>query len=181
MSLSYPQPKPETVGGWLELVLSWMWNSVFWGFIPLCVTFFMAAATGITSDLSNDLRVGATVLALSLCGTQLVDDLPIPIKQRTKWKWLKNASIVLVGLGTLVAALNVLYGSGISQGALAVDIRFLNTSAFWVFSFSLVVSLSAFLIRVIAADQSFAAAVEEHQKELSEHAAERDEVDGMKI
>jgi len=181
MSLTYPQPKPVTFWGWVDLVLSWMWNSVFWGFIPLGVTFFVALVAGITSDLSNDLRVGATVLALSLCGTQLVDDLPIPKGQLTKWKWLRNSSYVLVILGAVVAAINVLYSSNISLGALTVNIALLNKSAFIVFSVSLIVSFFAFLIRVIAASESFEAAVNERQREMSENAAVRDEVDGIKI
>lgn len=181
MSLSYPQPKPVTFWGWLDLVLTWIWNSVFWGFIPLGVTFFVALVAGITSDLSNDLRVGATVLALSLCGTQLVDDLPIPKGQLTKWKWLRNSSYIIVIIGALVAAINVLYSAEISLGALTVDVGLLNKSAFCVFLIALVVSFAAFLIRVIAASESFSAAVNERQRELSENAAERNEVDGMKI
>ena len=84
-------------------------------------------------------------------------------------------------LGAVVAAINVLYSSNISLGALTVDVALLNKSAFIVFSVSLIVSFFAFLIRVIAASESFEAAVNERQREMSENAAERDEVDGIKI
>lgn len=181
MSLAYPQPKPDTAWGWFELALSWSWNSVFWGFIPLGVTFFIALAVGFSPDLDNDLRVGATVLALSLCGTQLIDDIPIPQRQQTKWKWLKNVSLILIIFGALVAALNVLHSASISPGSLNIDLNILNYSALLVFAFALIVSFMAFLIRVVAASESFEQALDERQREMSQNAAANNEVDGMKI
>ena len=181
MSLAYPQPKPDTAWGWIELGFSWVWNSVFWGLIPLGVTFFFALAAGISGDLSNDMRVGATVLALSLCGTQLIDDLPIPQKQLKKWKWLRNISLILIIFGALVAALNVLHSADIALGSLSIDLAFLNKSAFWVFALALIVSFMAFLIRVVAASESFEQAVDERRKALSQNAASNNEVDGIKI
>lgn len=181
MSLAYPQPKPDTALGWFELALSWVWNSVFWGFIPLGVTFFIALAVGFSPDLDNDLRVGATVLALSLCGTQLIDDIPIPPRQQTKWKWLKNFSLILIIFGALVAALNVLYSANISPGSMKIDLNILNNSALLVFALALIVSFMAFLIRVVAANESFEQAVDERQREMSQNAASNNEVDGIKI
>lgn len=181
MSITYPQPKPVTFWGWFELGLSWLWTSVFWGFIPLGVTVFIALVVGLASDFSNDLRVGATVLALSLCGTQLMDDVPIPQEQLVKWKWLRNASLLLIVFGAVVSALNVLHGASISLGSLSIDLGLLNKSAVWVFVLSLTISFSAFLIRVLAASESFEQAVDERRKELSTDAEAHSEVDGMKL
>ena len=127
------------------------------------------------------MRVGATVLALSLCGTQLIDDLPIPQKQLKKWKWLRNISLILIIFGALVAALNVLHSADIALGSLSIDLAFLNKSAFWVFALALIVSFMAFLIRVVAASESFEQAVDERRKALSQNAASNNEVDGIKI
>ncbi|MAP18046.1 MAG: hypothetical protein CL626_03180 [Aurantimonas sp.] len=152
-----------------------------WGLIPLGVTIFVALAAGIVSDLSNDLRVGATVLALTLCGTQLVDDLPIPQKQLKKWKWLRNFSLILIVFGAVVAALNVLHSANISLGSLNIDLRFLNKSASWVFLAALIISFLAFLIRVVAAGETFEQAVDERRRTLSKNAASQNEVDGIKL
>lgn len=160
MSLYYPQPAPETKWGWCELGLSWFLTSVVWGFIPLLVTLFFAIGVGLSPNLSNELRVGVTVLALGLCGTQLVDDIPIPRPQLVRWKWLKNCSIILIAFGAIVAALNVISGARVGLGTLNVNLDILNTSAIVLFVGALVVSFCAFLIRVIAASESFVHAVD---------------------
>ena len=181
MSISYPQPKPETFWGWCELCISWFFTSVVWGMIPLGVTLFFAIAIGMSPDLGNELRVGGTVLALTLCGTQLIDDLPIPQRQLKKWKWLKNSSIVLICFGAIVAALNVLYGANASLGQLSVDLDLLNNSAKALFALALTVSFLAFLIRVVAASESFEQALDAKKQEMIDSAESNNEVDGMKI
>lgn len=181
MSPNYPQPAPDNFYGWVELAFSWLLTSVVWGLIPLAVTLFFAIGIGMSPDLSNELRVGGTVLALSLCGTQFLDDIPIPQRQLKKWKWLKNISIILVAFGAVAAALNVVYGAGASLGAIKVNLGVLNSSALIVFVGALVVSFLAFLIRVIAASESFEQAVDERRKVLSKNAASKNEVDGIKI
>ena len=181
MSPNYPQPAPDNFLGWVELAFSWLLTSVVWGLIPLAVTLFFAIGIGMSPDLSNELRVGGTVLALSLCGTQFLDDIPIPQRQLKRWKWLKNISIILVAFGAVAATLNVVYGAGASSGAAKVNLGVLNFSALIVFVGALVVSFFAFLIRVIAASESFEQAVDERRKTLSQNAATKNEVDGIKI
>ena len=181
MSPNYPQPAPDNFYGWAELAFSWLLTSVIWGLIPLAVTFFFAIGIGMSPDLSNELRVGGTVLALSLCGTQFLDDIPIPQKQLKKWKWLKNISIILVAFGAVAAALNVVYGAGASLRGLKVNLDLLNSSALIVFIGALLVSFLAFLIRVVAASESFEQAVDARRKTLSQNAASKNEVDGIKI
>lgn len=181
MSPNYPRPAPVGIAGWAELTFSWLLTSVVWGLIPLAVTLFFAIGIGMSPDLGNELRVGGTVLALSLCGTQFLDDIPIPNRQLWKWKWLKNASIVLVAFGAVVAALNVVYVAKTGVGALSVNLPVLNTSAIIVFFGALIISFCAFIIKVVAANESFEQAVDERRKALSMAASSKNEVDGIKI
>lgn len=181
MSVSYPQPAPQTFWGWVELILSWLLMSVIWGLVPLFVTIFFAIAIGMTPDIHNEFRVGMTVLALSLCGTQLFDDIPIPQRQLTKWKWLKNLSIIVIAFGAIVSALNVLKSAPKQISPILVNVDILNTSVAIVFFGALLISFLAFLVRTLAASESFEHAVDARRNNLIAASAANSEVDGIKL
>ena len=61
---------PETTRQWLERSLFWLYTNVVWASLPLFLTFLFLLVFGLPLNLSNELRIAAPILAMTLCGTQ---------------------------------------------------------------------------------------------------------------
>ena len=103
------QQTPTSVLGWIEVFFSWWVENVFWGLIPIISLFIVALLIGQPFALGDDLRVGATVLTLTLCATQLPDNVSIPPDRVISWKWAKNFSHILIWCGGGFSFLNAFY------------------------------------------------------------------------
>ncbi len=174
------QAAPSSPSGWIELALSWLLVNVVWGLIPLLVTLFFALLIGMTPNFGNELRVGFTVLALGLCGTQLIDDVQIPQSQLIKWKWLKNFSIIVVVFGALASAVNILHGNP-DLKTVKINLELLNLCVWIVVVSALFLSFWAFLIRTLAASESFKQVVDEQQRALIAQAESQSQVNGIQL
>lgn len=173
------QPAPTTWWGWVELICSWLLVNVVWALIPLIVTLFFALAVGMTPNFGNELRVGFTVLALGLCGTQFVDDVQIPIRHLLLWKWLKNLSIIIVVFGALASALNIL--NGIADPKIKVDIALLDAAVVIVVIGAVALSFAAFLVKTLAASETFEHVIDGRKNALIAAAEANTKVNGIQL
>ena len=110
VQFTYPRQTPNSILDWIEVGLSWLFYNVLWGLTPIIALLIVAAVlTGPSFDIGDEFRVGATVLALTLCATQLSDDVPIPPSRLIYWKWVKNASNFIFWGGGGFSVLNAFY------------------------------------------------------------------------
>lgn len=78
MTNEHTSAEPLNQCHWLELCAFWFFSQVLWGFIPLILTLFFTLAIGLSENITHEFRVAATVVAVTLCGTQFIDDVVIP-------------------------------------------------------------------------------------------------------
>ncbi|MBN9674103.1 hypothetical protein [Roseibium aggregatum] len=170
---------PETKLEWIERSAFWLFSNVIWSFIPLLFTLFFTLAIGLVTNISNEFRVAATIVAVTLCGTQLVDDIAIPDRSRTIWKWIKfGANIVLV-LGTVVMIINVLHDR--LPSGIKVSVGLTNLGAISVFVLALVLSFFGYVLKTKAGAESYEDSEDSRREDLIEDADSQSMVDGIKI
>lgn len=182
MRISAPSSRgvaPETKGEWVERSAFWLFSNVIWGFIPLLFTLFFTFAIGLTSNITNEFRVAATIVAVTLCGTQLVDDMVIPNKSLTLWKWLKFGANVVMGLGIVVMIINVLHDK--KPAGVSVSVFLTNLGAISVFLVALCLSFGAFVLKTMATAESYEDSEDHRRENLIDSAGSKSEVDGIKI
>ena len=170
---------PETGRQWMESISSWIYSNVIWAFLPLFLTFLFLLIFGLPLNISNELRISIPILAMTLCGTQFIDDMKIADKYMVRWKWIKHSSYWILGVSTVALIANVIQerqvpGLNISAGVSSWVV-------FSAFLLSVSMGLWAFVTRI----QSMAETVEQSQAEATEALIENSdgntEVNGMKI
>ena len=170
---------PETKREWIEKSAFWLFSNVVWSFIPLLFTLFFTLAIGIVTNISNEFRVAATIVAVTLCGTQLVDDIAIPDRSRTVWKWIKFGANIVMGLGIVVMIINVIHDR--QPNGITVSLWLTNLAAVSVFVLALVLSFFGYVLKTKAGAQSYEDSEDARREDLIDDAASKSEVDGMKI
>ena len=176
---TYKNDAPETRQEWIEKSAFWFFTNVIWSFIPLLFTLFFTLAIGLVTNISNEFRVAATIVAVTLCGTQLVDDIAIPDHSRTVWKWIKFGANIVMGLGIVVMIINVLHDK--QPSGISVSLWISNLGAVSVFLLALVLSFIGFVLKTKASAESYEDAEDLRREDLIRNAGDQSEVDGMKI
>lgn len=170
---------PETGTQWFERILFWFYSNVIWAFLPLFLTFLFLLVFGLPLNISNELRISIPILAMTLCGTQFVDDVRIPERFLTRWKWIKQSSNWILGVSTVALIANVIHERYVSG---------LNISASvssWIVFLSFLLSVSMGLLAFITRTQAISETVEQSQSEatdsLIENSEKTNEVNGIKL
>ncbi len=170
---------PETKQEWIERSAFWLFSNVIWSFIPLLFTLFFTLAIGLVTNISNEFRVAATIVAVTLCGTQLVDDIAIPDRSRTVWKWIKFGANFVLGLGIVVMIINVLHDR--QPSGIAISLWLTNLGAISVFVLALVLSFFGYVLKTKAGAESYEDSEDSRREDLIEDADSQSVVDGIKI
>lgn len=170
---------PETGGQWVERILFWIYSNVIWAFLPLFLTFLFLLVFGLPLNISNELRISIPVLAMTLCGTQFVDDVKIPERFLTRWKWIKQSSNWILGVSTVALIANVIQERNISGLNISTSI------SSWIVFLSFLLSVSMGLWAFITRTQAISETVEQYQSEetetLIETSGKTDEINGIKL
>lgn len=176
---TYKNDAPETRKEWIEKSAFWLFSNVIWSFIPLLFTLFFMLAIGLVTNISNEFRVAATIVAVTLCGTQLVDDIAIPDHSRTVWKWIKFGANIVMGLGIVVMIINVVHDH--KPSGITVSLWITNLGAIFVFLLALILSFIGFVLKTKASAESYEDAEDVRRKDLIRNADDQSEVDGLKL
>ncbi|WP_282602217.1 hypothetical protein [Paracoccus sp. PARArs4] len=170
---------PETSRQWVERISFWIYSNVIWAFLPLFLTFLFLLVFRLPLNISNELRISVPVLAMTLCGTQFVDDVKIPERFLTRWKWIKQSSNWILGVSTVALIANVIQERNISGLNISTSI------SSWIVFLSFLLSVSMGLWAFITRTQAMSETVEKSQSEetdtLIEASGKTNEINGVKL
>ncbi len=116
---------------------------------------------------------------MTLCGTQFVDDVKIPERFLTRWKWIKQSSNWILGVSTVALIANVIQERNISGLNISTSI------SSWIVFLSFLLSVSMGLWAFITRTQAMSETVEKSQSEetdtLIEASGKTNEINGVKL
>ena len=171
--------QPETKREWFEKSVFWAYSNVIWALLPLFLTVLFLRVFGLPLNISNELRIAAPILAMKLCGTQFVDDLQIPEKFLTRWKWIKQSSYWILGASTVALIANVIHERQVQGLSISTEV------SSWIVSLAFLLAVAMGFFAYVTRIQSMSETVEQSQREetdaLIEDAEERTEVNGVRL
>ncbi len=170
---------PETGTQWAERILFWLYSNVIWAFLPLFLTFLFLLVFGLPLNISNELRISIPILAMTLCGTQFIDDVKVPERFLTRWKWIKHSSYWILGISTVALIANVIQERNVSELNISASVSsWIVLSAFLL---SVSMGLFAFITRIQATTETVEQSQSEETDALIDDSDKTEKVDGIKL
>ena len=170
----YLQQTPDSAWGWTEVVLSWTAQNVVWGFVPFVCALVVAFLVGHPVP-SDEYRLGAVVLALTLCATQLVDNVGIPSSRQIHWKWARIGSNFVIAVGGGFSVLNAIHQY--RPDTFNVDTAPFNVAAGILLLFALVVAFFGHSIKLALNKSYYEALSDETESLVADSAGMHDDGD----
>lgn len=139
-------------------ILTWLWKGVFWGFFPILLSAVLPIFWGHGFKVPSDALFALSVLAIAICATQVEFPSEKSTVQPRLREWLPRLTNLIIFLAVAISIAsnkNITYlGQNPHEGNLTIGVII-------IFLFSLIVSLTAFIVNEIIEEKHIQSLPEE--------------------